>query len=108
LDPRSDASPDGRWSVENDNGVKLIFHEGETKRPVATLMPGVSPGSRTFTPDSRWLIFAEDKSVRLWPLEPAGMIDAACARLRRRDLTDKEWEPYNSDKKLQPCSQKQP
>lgn len=103
LNSMSQASPDGRWAVE-DNGTTLIFNEGQISRRVATLMFGAD--AWTFTPDSRWLVVAGDGAVRLWPLDPADMIDAACARLRRRALTTDEW--HFTDKWLQPCSIKQP
>ncbi|MDT5270173.1 MAG: hypothetical protein QOH49_2359 [Acidobacteriota bacterium] len=103
LNPMSKASPDGRWAVE-DNGSTLIFNEGHTSRRVATLMFGAD--AWTFTADSRWLVVAGNGAVRLWPLDPAGMIDAACARLRRHALTADEW--HFTDQWLQPCSIRQP
>jgi WD40 repeat protein len=103
LDPTPSASPDGRWVVQAGNGINLFF---ENSLPFATLMPGASPGSWTFTPDSRWLVVAEGKTVAIWPLERTKMIDAACARLRRRNLTEDEW--HFADNKLQPCSLRQP
>jgi len=86
-------SPDGRWSVENANGTLLRFYEGKNERPVATLMSG----AWTFTPDSRWLLINGNGTVGLWPLGQAGMIDAACARVRRRDLTEDERKQYVTD-----------
>jgi hypothetical protein len=98
LRPGEYLSPDGRWSVENSNGVLLRFNEGKNERPIATLMYG----AWTFTPDSRWLLIYGGGAVGLWPLERAAMIDAACARLRRRDLTDNERKDYISDGGTQP------
>ena len=103
LNPMSKASPDGRWAV-GDNGTTLIFNEGHTSRRVATLMFGAD--AWTFTADSRWLVVAGNGAVRLWPLDPTGMIDAACARLRRHALTADEW--HFTDKWLQPCFTRQP
>src|SRR5207253_6522466 len=97
-DTSSDASKDGLWSVENDKGVwRLLFHEEKTERQVVELMLGASLGGWTFTPDSRWLVVSGGGEVGLWPLERARMIDAACSRLRRRDLSADERKRYISD-----------
>jgi len=101
-------SNDGRWQAERGNqGLALTFMEGNTGRQVALLMPGSAVSDAAFTPDSRWLVTAEDNLITVWPLKPADMIDAACARLRRQDLTPDERKVYSSDGKLQQtCSPK--
>jgi dipeptidyl aminopeptidase/acylaminoacyl peptidase len=86
-------SPDGLWSVVNRGLALQLFYAEGGGRPVATLMRG----ALTFTPDSRWLLVYEGGNVGLWPLERARMIDAACARLHRRDLTEEERRQYISD-----------
>jgi hypothetical protein len=88
----------------SNNGVFLNFKEVNIVRQVAQLMQiaSVSVNDLTFTPDSRWLVTAEDHMVTLWPLKVSDMVDAACSRLRRRDLTLDEWKRYFSDEKLQP------
>lgn len=103
------ASLDGHWLVESEGGVKLSEVDGKTSRQVATLMPGASVEAMTFSRDSRWLVIADDDSLTLWPLKPTDMINAACERLRRRDLTLDEWKRYFSGEKLQPtCVPAQP
>jgi WD40 repeat protein len=97
-------SLDGRWSVESDTGLELIFNEGKIPRQVAKLVEGRTLW--TFTPDSRWLLIRGGVNVELWPLSIKDMIDAACARLRRHELREGEWR--FSDKQLQPCSSHQP
>lgn len=106
----SNVSPDGHWSAGrksfNEPGLELRFNEGMANRLITTLMQAGFPRQWTFTPDSRWLIAAEEKIIKLWPLYPSDMIDSACARLGRRELTNDEW--HFSDKKLRPCSLNQP
>ena len=105
IERSSDASYDGRWVAENANkGVILNFKEGNIVRQVAQLMKNtsVTVTDLTFTPDSRWLVTAEDHIVKLWPLKAADMISAACERLRRRNLTLDEWKQHFSGEKLQP------
>ncbi|HEX6647972.1 MAG TPA: TIR domain-containing protein [Pyrinomonadaceae bacterium] len=104
-----DTSPNGLWSlkagaINSQDGLQLHFNEGKTARQVTTLTQRVYPRRWTFTPNSRWVVVAEDEMIRLWPLTTADMIDVACARLRRRDLADDEW--HFSDKKLHPCSRR--
>jgi WD40 repeat protein len=97
----SNASQDGRWLAAQDAGVALSIKQGNTVRPVATLMQN-DVEDFIFTPDSRWLVVAGYHSVTVWPLKAADMIDAACRRLRRHDLTLDEWKQYFSGEKLQP------
>jgi WD40 repeat protein/energy-coupling factor transporter ATP-binding protein EcfA2 len=102
-------SDDGRWQAERkDEGLALNFKEGNTSRQVAQLVPVSGVHDMAFTPDSRWLVVAEYNTVKLWPLKSADMIDAACARLRRHDLTSDEWKLFISDEKLQPTCSPQP
>lgn len=98
-------SPDGRWSVDSTDGLRLIFKGGEVPRQVAKL---IQDGNTdwTFTPDSRWLVIRGGSQAELWPLGTTLMIEAACARLRRHELADKEWR--FSGQKLQPCSSTKP
>jgi len=103
-------SQDDLWSVEVANPeIKLSFKDGKTSRQVAAFTPDGSVKDLAFSPDSRWLVVGTHNAVLLWPLKPADMIDEACNRLRRRDLTVDEWKQYFSGQKLQStCSQKRP
>jgi len=94
----SGASPDNLWSVGDNNGAVLNYNEEKTSVQVAQLMQGYW----TFTPDSSWLVIAGGNRVSLWPLNSSGMIDEACGRLHRRDLTLDEWKQHFSAEKLQP------
>lgn len=94
---------DGLWSADGQgSSIVLSLKEGNTSRQVASFTPGGSARYFTFTPDSRWLVIADDREITRWPLKPADMIDEACSRLRRRDLTLDEWKQYFSGEKLQP------
>jgi WD40 repeat protein len=96
------SSPDGRWTVEVEGAdISLAFKEGNTRRKVANLSRDAEGWA--FTPDSRWLVLADERFVRLWPLKPADMIATACARLRRRrDLPAEVWQRYFSGTKSEP------
>ena len=100
-----DRSPNGLWSLKagatTQDGLQLHFNEGDTSRYVATLGQRVLPPRWTFTPNSNWVVLANEEMIRVWPLTTNDMIDAACSRLRRRELADQEW-PF-SEKKLHPC-----
>lgn len=99
------SSPDGRWLVGAEGGsdTALAFKEGNAQRKVADLAPGGRAGGWAFTPDSRWLVVADDASVAVWPLKSADMIYAACARLRlQRDLPAEAWQKYFSGEKSEP------
>lgn len=101
-------SQDGLWSVEvkYHRDLKLSLKDGQTSRQVAGFTPDGGIKDLAFTPDSRWLVIGSDNAVILWPLKPADMIDEACKRLRRRDLTPDEWKQYFSGEKQPTCPTK--
>jgi WD40 repeat protein len=103
-DELASISPDGLWSVEAkyNRDITLSLKDGKTSRQVAGFTPDGSVKDLAFSPDSRWLVIGSDKAVILWPLKAADMIDEACKRLRRRDLTLDEWKRYFSGEKVQP------
>jgi len=103
-DELAGTSQDGLWSVEvkYKQDITLSLKDGKTSRQVAGFSPEGSVKDFAFSPDSRWLVIGSDHAVILWPLKPADMIDLACGRLRRRDLTLDEWKQYFSGEKLQP------
>jgi WD40 repeat protein len=92
---------DGRWSVTREKDLTLNLKDGITSRQVARLMSGESRNASTFTPDGRWLVVAGENSLAIRPLQPVDMIQAACNRLRRRDLSADEWKQYFSGEKLE-------
>jgi WD40 repeat protein len=99
---------DGLWSGEYVDGIQLRLKEGIGARYVATFPSGPSTKDFTFTPDNRWIVVASDKYFTIWPLKPADMIEVACGRLRRRDLSADEWKRYFSGEKVEPtCASKQ-
>src|SRR5262249_30984149 len=57
---------------------------------------------RTVSPDGRWLLTAsgDDKTVSLWPLRVADIIDRAC-KLLPRNLTPDEWKDYQLEGRYQ-------
>ncbi|MBC8067832.1 MAG: hypothetical protein IAG13_05810, partial [Deltaproteobacteria bacterium] len=44
-----------------------------------------------------------DKSVRMWPLQPAEMIAAACVRLGQ-GLTEQQWSEHIGGEPSDPCA----
>src|SRR5882724_4262501 len=103
-DELASTSQDGLWSVEAkyNRDISLSLKDGKTSRQVAGFTPEGSLKDLAFSPDSRWLVIGSDKAVILWPLKATDMIEEACKRLRRRDLTLDEWKQYFSGEKLQP------
>jgi WD40 repeat protein len=102
-------SPDGRWLADladANNRIVLSFKEGNAMRQVAKF-ENTSADDLIFTPDGRWLVSTEGGMVKVWPLQPADMIDEACTRLRRLDLTSDERKTYLSrGQLLMTCSPK--
>lgn len=105
----TDASQDGSWEFIQVIGAPVLVHKvGKTGRQVASMLYGMVTAS-TFTRDNRWLVIADERSLMLWPLQTADMIDAACRRLHRHELTLDEWKEYFSgDKVLPTCAPTQP
>ncbi|HEX6730214.1 MAG TPA: hypothetical protein VF074_09400, partial [Pyrinomonadaceae bacterium] len=102
LNPSSGTSPDSHWSVESNDRVELNFIEGTVRRTVATLTQQNQLDYWSFIQDSRWLLTAEGNTIGLWPLNSNSMIEEACKRLVRRDLTADEWKLYFAGEKLYP------
>ena len=86
--------PTGRWKGRIDDRTALLI-EASNDRVVSRFEHDARLYSAAISPRGGWLAtVTETGAARIWPLDPADVLDSGC-RFLPRNLTPQEWADYH-------------
>jgi hypothetical protein len=81
------ASADGRWVVGGGGDLADPRDSRRTRQALGSL------DAFAFVGGGRWLATAQDRTISLWPLQPADLREESCRRVTR-NLKRAEWAQH--------------